>query len=152
MGRYLLLALMLARHAATDPCADGKPVVVGTKTYGTKYSIVSAAPAGSPAVAAPNTAISALVVGTLKNGTLFWNSSSPPVAKPPHPGWFDYNYTMPVKGLIVGFDVGNYMMKQGETRQLCIPAAEGYGNSSRPGIPAQSTLIFTITAEKVTPP
>ena len=30
--------------------------------------------------------------------------------------------------LIVGFDVGSFGMLVGETRKLCIPPVEGYGN------------------------
>ena len=73
--------------------------------------------AGSGAsVSSSGTSVSALVVGTLSTGSVFWNSSSPPVSPPPHPGWFTYNYVMPPSGLIVGFDVGNFGMQLGEVR------------------------------------
>jgi hypothetical protein len=41
-------------------------------------------------------------------------------------------------------------MKTGEVRELCIPADEGYGKAGRPpAIPADSTLVFTLTCEKI---
>jgi hypothetical protein len=120
------------------------------KVYGTKYQVLR--DGAGPAVEASKTSISALVVGSLESGQLFWNSSSPPVGKPPHPGWFTFEFAMPPAGLIVGFDVGVHGMKQGETRELCIPPDEGYGQTAKPGIPPNSTLVFTITAQKVVPP
>jgi len=155
----LALALGATSAAAASPplsCSSlGIPVVVGKDVYRTKYTIVTVAPGPhtpARAVMDAGTTVSALVVGTLQDGTLFWNSSSPPAGTPAHPGWFTFQYTMPVSGLITGFDVGVHGMYEGETRQLCIPPDEGYGPRSRPGIPANSTLIFTITAEKIAAP
>lgn len=143
----LLPALIAA--AAADACAAGTAVTIDGKTYGTKYLVTNPAPAGSPTVKVTGTSISALVVGTLKNGSLFWNSSNPSAGPG---GEFAFKYTMPVVGLIVGFDTGCFGMAQGETRQLCIPADEGYGAMGRPGIPPNSTLVFTLTPKTVTPP
>ena len=47
--------------------------------------------------------------------------------------------------LIFGFDVGSYGMRVGETRKLCIPAAEGYGpNGKPPTVPGDATLLFDL--------
>jgi hypothetical protein len=132
-------------------CAASAPhVTIVGKVYGTKYQVLK--DGAGPAVEQSKTSISALVVGALDNGAVFWNSSSPPVGKPPHTGWFTFQYTLPPDGLIVGFDVGVHGMKQGETRELCIPPEEGYGQAAKPGIPPNSTLVFTITAQKIVPP
>ena len=40
----------------------------------------------------------------------------------------------------------------GEQRMLCIPPAEGYGQSSKPGIPKGSTLVFTLTVDRIVQP
>lgn len=92
----------------------------------------------------------------LKNeGTVFWNSSNPPVSPG---GLFTYTFDAAPRQLIVGFDVGSYGMAVGETRVLCIPPAEGYGNKDRKDgsgnviIPANSTLLFTLTCAKISAP
>jgi FKBP-type peptidyl-prolyl cis-trans isomerase len=43
-------------------------------------------------------------------------------------------------------------MKLHEVRQVCIPPDEGYAQNSKPGIPANSTLIFTLTCDGITAP
>merc|ERR1712194_205539 len=86
--------------------------------------------------------VAAQVLGQLLDGSTFWKSQ----------GDFDYVFNATPRQLIVGFDVGSYDMGVGETRVLCIPPEEGYGQNARSGIPANSTLIFTLTCDKVTPP
>lgn len=52
-------------------------------------------------------------------------------------------------GLIAGWQIGiPYIQKGGEIR-LFIPSKYGYGNSSQPGIPANSVLDFTIKLSDV---
>jgi len=131
--------------SAGSACTTGTPVAIAGKTYGTKYTILKQG--SGVAVATPKTEVSALVVGTLESGKVFWNSSNPLAG--PH-GWFTFTYELPPSGLIVGFDVGVHGMKTGEVRELCIPADEGYGKAGRPpAIPADSTLVFTLTCEKI---
>lgn len=142
-----------ARVLQPQSCASGTPVTVGGVAYKTKYSVLKDGD-GSVAVHANGTQVSAAVVGVLAT-TLepFWNSSNPPVAPgTAHPSWFTYSFVLPPHdgGLIVGFDVGSAGMKVGEVRELCIPPEEGYGSSARPGIPAHSTLAFTLTCGKIT--
>ena len=157
---YLLLSIAIlcgTGSASPQSCTAGTPVTIGGISYKTKVFIVKHGEAGAPSVSSNNTNISASVVGTLEGtGATFWNSSSPPVAPgTSHPSWFPYQFVLPPKAghLIVGFDVGSAGMKEGEVRELCIPPEEGYGNKvSRPGIPRGSTLVFTLTCGKVTPP
>ena len=153
----LLLVAGLSKAAAAAPsappqsCASGTPVTVAGVSYKTKFTVLKDG-AGGAGIRANNTKVSAAVVGTLLNGASFWNSSDPPVAPgTPHPDWFDYSFVLPPKdgGLIVGFDVGSFGMTEGEVRELCIPAEEGYGSRARPGIPADSTLVFTLTCGKI---
>jgi len=135
--------------AAANACTSGKAtaVSVGGKTYATQVLTLVA---GSGAqVTKPKTTVKARVVGALKNGTLFWNSSNPSVG--PN-GDFGYTYDATPRQLIVGFDVGSYLMKKGETRSICIPPQEGYGPEAKPGIPAGSTLLFTLQCDDITQP
>lgn len=52
--------------------------------------------------------------------------------------------TFPLSQLIKGWQEGIPGMKAGGVRRLLIPAAEGYGSQSQPGIPANSDLVFDI--------
>ena len=123
-----------------DPCVTGTAVKIGSSQYKSKVLIIKTAPEAAPAVDKPNTKVSATVVGKLQSdGSTFWKSN----------GDFDYVYGQTPRHLIVGFDVGSYGMKQGESRMICIPPEEGYGPVGRPGIPKNSTLIFTLGCDKV---
>jgi hypothetical protein len=61
--------------SAGSACTTGTPVAIAGKTYGTKYTILKQG--SGVAVATPKTEVSALVVGTLESGKVFWNSSNP---------------------------------------------------------------------------
>jgi len=52
--------------------------------------------------------------------------------------------TSPLTGLIQGWQQGMIGMKPGGIRRLFIPAAMAYGDQTRPGIPANSDLVFEI--------
>jgi FKBP-type peptidyl-prolyl cis-trans isomerase len=53
-------------------------------------------------------------------------------------------FTAPLSNLIEGWQAGIPGMKVGGTRRLIIPAAQAYGATERPGIPADSDLVFDI--------
>merc|ERR1711865_95405 len=138
-----LVAIVTCLPASPDACATGKPVVVNGTSYATKTLIVTPGKQDADMVQIANTKVAAMVVGALeKDGSVFWKSS----------GDFDYVYDASPRQLIVGFDVGSYGMAIGETRQVCIPASEGYGQQSKPGIPANSTLVFTLTCDSLEAP
>ncbi|OHB59983.1 MAG: hypothetical protein A2167_06510 [Planctomycetes bacterium RBG_13_46_10] len=71
--------------------------------------------------------------GTLIDGTEFDSSY-----KRNQPAEF------PVKGVIKGWTEALQLMKEGSKWELYIPANLAYGERGRPGIPANSTLIFEI--------
>lgn len=54
--------------------------------------------------------------------------------------------------VIPGWDQGLLGMKVGGKRRLTIPAALAYGSLSRPGIPANSALVFEVELLGVTKP
>ncbi|MDB5451591.1 MAG: FKBP-type peptidyl-prolyl cis-trans isomerase [Caulobacteraceae bacterium] len=51
--------------------------------------------------------------------------------------------------VIEGWTKGIPMMREGETWSFAIPAALGYGDRAKPGIPAGSALLFDVTLVKV---
>jgi hypothetical protein len=63
---------------------------------------------------------------------------------------FDGNYDtgtpieFPLNGVIPGWTEGIPGMKVGGIRRLEIPAAQAYGEAERPGIPADSDLVFEV--------
>ena len=74
----------------------------------------------------------------LQTGKKFWSTKDP--------GQQPFTYQAGVGGVIKGWDQGCLGMKVGETRELIIPAHEGYGESGFPawGIPPGGTLNFTL--------
>ncbi len=52
--------------------------------------------------------------------------------------------TFPLDGVIRGWTEGLQLMVVGEKRRFWIPAELGYGERSRPGIPANSMLVFDV--------
>ncbi len=59
------------------------------------------------------------------------------------------NATFPLANLILGWRIGLPEIGEGGECTLIIPAEAGYGDISRPGIPANSTLIFEMKLIKV---
>ena len=146
MYRISILLAVVALCSSTiqakiNPCTAGKNIIFDGKTYGTRY--VTEIPGQGPALTGANVKVKANVAGTLTDGSTFWNSSTCAFAPCPP---FAYTFNATVRHLIVGFDVGSYGMKVGETRKLCIPYNEGYGPKGKPPvIPPSATLIFELT-------
>lgn len=89
---------------------------------------------GTGAEASKEATITAHYTGALaKDGTIF--QSSKDTGEP---------FTSPLSGLIPGWQQGIPGMKAGGKRRILIPAAQAYGATERPGIPANSDLVFDI--------
>lgn len=54
-----------------------------------------------------------------------------------------------VSDVILGWQEGIPMMREGETWNFAIPAKLAYGDRPKPGIPAGSALLFEVTLVKV---
>jgi FKBP-type peptidyl-prolyl cis-trans isomerase len=147
-------------NATLEPwaCSSGQAVTVGGVKYKTKVALVQDGYPPTPFVKANNTKVQITVKATLAaTGKPFpFNVTNP------------YTYEVPPKkdgSMIVGFDVGFGSiigkpqcatgicgMTKDSTRMLCIPPEEGYGSISRPGIPADSTLLIEIKCLGITVP
>jgi peptidylprolyl isomerase len=74
-------------------------------------------------------------IGQLEDGTVFDQNTADDEP---------YQFTVGEGGVIQGWDENLVGMRVGEKRKLVIPPEYGYGAQERPGIPANSTLIFEV--------
>lgn len=96
---------------------------------------------GEGAEAAPGDTVSVRYLGRLPDGTVFdatANRNNEPIT-----------FTLGAGQVISGWDKGIAGMKEGGTRRLIIPPAEGYGDRANGPIPANSTLIFDVELVRV---
>lgn len=103
---------------------------VTTTASGLQYSIVSE---GKGAVPTDSDTVKVHYTGTLINGEKF--DSSVDRGQPAE---------FPVKGVIPGWTEALKLMHVGSKAKLFIPPALAYGAQGRPGIPANSALIFDV--------
>jgi hypothetical protein len=82
--------------------------------------------------------------GYLTSGTVFDTSESPANGH-----FFPFEFILGANTVIQGWEDGIVGMEPGETRTLFIPSALGYGSSGQGSIPANATLIFTVTLDDV---
>lgn len=112
---------------------------VKTTASGLQYVIVQE---GTGKVPTTNDTVKAHYKGTLINGQQF--DSSYDRGQPSE---------FPVSGVIRGWTEALTMLKVGSKVKLFIPPELGYGASARPGIPANSVLLFEVELlDIVTPP
>jgi len=106
-----------------------QPNVVTTAS-GLQYIVVQEGKGKSPTA---KDTVKAHYRGTLSNGQQF--DSSYDRGQPAE---------FPVEGVIKGWTEALQLMKVGGKVKLFIPPELGYGNSQRPGIPANSVLLFDV--------
>ncbi|RLS44653.1 MAG: FKBP-type peptidyl-prolyl cis-trans isomerase [Planctomycetota bacterium] len=103
-----------------------------TTLTGIRYRVTQG---GSGAVPASGQRVSTHYTGWLLDGSKF--DSSRDRGTP-------FEFTLGTGAVIAGWDQLIAEMKPGERRTAIIPANLAYGSTARPGIPANSTLVFDI--------
>ena len=111
---------------------NAKEPGVKTTESGLQYKVLAAGDAKAPPIAASDQ-VTVNYRGKLIDGTEFDSSFSR--GQPA---------TFGVSGVIKGWQEALVMMKPGARWQLYVPAELAYGPSPRPGIPANSVLIFEV--------
>jgi FKBP-type peptidyl-prolyl cis-trans isomerase FkpA/FKBP-type peptidyl-prolyl cis-trans isomerase FklB len=111
---------------------------VKTTASGLQYIVIKEGTGKTPT---PNDVVKAHYKGTLINGSTF--DSSYDRGQPAE---------FPVSGVIKGWTEALQMMKVGGKMKIFLPPELGYGASARPGIPANSVLIFEIELLDVSSP
>jgi peptidylprolyl isomerase len=94
-----------------------------------------------PAVTSDNQTLTVQYVGKVyKTGKVFdasWTDGSGQPA------------SLPLSGVIPGWQKGLIGMKVGGRRELIIPPSQGYGSTAQAKIPANSTLVFVIDLHSI---
>jgi FKBP-type peptidyl-prolyl cis-trans isomerase FkpA len=106
-------------------------------------SIVTVKPGKGPG-AQKGDAVSVNYTGTLTDGSKFDSSFD---HKPPAP----FEFVLGTGTVIQGWEQGILGMKVGEKRKLTIPPSLAYGPRARPGIPANSPLVFDVELMAIKP-
>jgi peptidylprolyl isomerase len=127
----IVAALLAYLYVPGLPGSSGKEV---TTASGLKYTDLVVGTGPSPR---RGQTVSVHYTGTLTNGTKF--DSSRDKGQP-----YSFALGRNPPAVIQGWEEGLATMKVGGRRQLVVPPALGYGAMPRPGIPANSTLVFDV--------
>jgi hypothetical protein len=131
MTRHALIALLLLGIAASAVAQD-RPKIGETITTESglvyKFTQLGKGPQ-------PQTGDLMVIhgIGTLADGKEFWNTRTE--GSP-------YEYTLGVDSVIRGFSEGMRHVREGDRIIITMTPELGYGARERPGIPANSTLVF----------
>ena len=112
---------------------------MGTPAPGCNGTVFNILKEGSGTEVKKGATVTVHATGVVKeSGKKFWSTKDP--------GQEPFTYQAGVGQVIKGWDQGLLGMKLGESRQVIIPAAEGYGAAGFPawGIPPGGTLDFTL--------
>lgn len=137
---YVLLQPRREKSVVKLPDIISQPTAVPTPDYSSIKTEDISIGTGDEAIEGKK--VSVLYTGMLTDGTVFDAS-------------VDHNnepltFTIGAGQMIQGFDQGARGMKVGGKRKITIPPQFGYGERSPSAkIPANSTLVFEVTLEKV---
>jgi FKBP-type peptidyl-prolyl cis-trans isomerase len=139
-GKSVIDGILARRKAANAEylATNAKVKGVKTTTSGLQYQILIP---GDSKAASPKLADTVTVQyrGKLLDGSEFDSSYSR-----------NQPATFPVNGVIQGWQEVLPLMKPGSKWKVVVPPELGYGSTPRPGIPAESLLIFEIELNSVT--
>jgi FKBP-type peptidyl-prolyl cis-trans isomerase len=133
-ARSTMLALTAHNKAAAEEflAHNGHEKSVKTTASGLQYKVLVPGDVKAPAIAATDE-VTVNYRGKLLDGTEFDSSYTRGVPA-----------TFPVGGVIKGWQEALVLMKPGAKWELYVPPELAYGASPRPGIPANSLLIFDV--------
>lgn len=136
IAKLTVLALMVGALSAQEIPADSED----TKTLesGLVYSVLT--PGDGKRTPKPHELVRVHYTGWLNDGSVFDSSRSRGT-----PAVF------PLNGVIAGWTEGLGYMSKGARFKLTIPSKLGYGERGRPGIPANSDLIFDVELLEIQP-
>lgn len=123
--------------ACTSPDTSATYTLAGARTLAGNLQVKDDTVGTGKAAAAGDT-VKVTYTGTLPDGTVFDSSSADNKGKA-------VSFVLAAGKVIEGWVEGIPGMRIGGTRQLVIPAALAYGCTATGSIPADSTLIFTVT-------
>lgn len=109
----------------------------------TRFRVLNQAPPSAPVVERGDVVVVHAKGVVKETQKTFWSTKDP--------GQKPFEYTAGVGGVITGWDRGCLGARVGETRELDIPASEGYGAGGFPawGIPPNGALVFEIEVLRV---
>ncbi|KAF3928228.1 hypothetical protein AA313_de0207170 [Arthrobotrys entomopaga] len=113
---------------------DEKPAVQSSKSRTVDGVKIEDHKLGTGPEAKKGQKVSMRYIGKLTNGKIFDSNKK---GKP-------FTFALGKGDVIKGWDIGIAGMKVGGERKLVIPPSLAYGNSSPPGIPKNSTLVFEV--------
>ena len=119
--------------APTPPAATDN----NRRTTDSGLTIVTVSTPADPVKAKPGDLVWVHYTGKLQDGSVFDSSLKRGPDQP-------FPFPLGAGRVIKGWDEGIVGMRVGEKRQLIIPPDLAYGPTARPGIPANSTLIFDV--------
>jgi FKBP-type peptidyl-prolyl cis-trans isomerase FklB len=133
-ARALMLAYSTRNKAAGQEflAHNGQEKGVKTTASGLQYKVLVAGDPKAPVISSADE-VTVNYRGKLVDGTEFDSSYSRGTPA-----------TFGVGGVIKGWQEALVMMKPGAKWEIFVPAELGYGASPRPGIPANSLLIFDV--------
>jgi len=133
-ARSMMVAFGARNKAASDEflARNGHEKGVKTTASGLQYKVLAPGDAKAPPIAATDQ-VTVNYSGKLIDGTEFDSSYTRGVPA-----------TVGVSGVIKGWQEALVLMKPGAKWELYVPPDLGYGANPRPGIPANSLLIFDV--------
>ncbi|HKW00811.1 MAG TPA: FKBP-type peptidyl-prolyl cis-trans isomerase [Vicinamibacterales bacterium] len=130
MHRYLFVAL-LAAGIATPAVAQDR--VIGRSVTTESGLIYKFTQLGNGPQPQTGDLMVIHGIGTLADGKEFWNTRT---------DGSPYEYTLGVDSVIRGFSEGMRFVREGDRIVITMTPELAYGARERPGIPANSTLVF----------
>ncbi len=127
----VMVAAPASEVAALKAYLDANSITATADTRGFYYIITNAGAATKPTVCKT---VTVAYTGKLTSGSTFDSNA---------------NATFPLSNLIIGWQEGIPLIGTGGSITLYLPPSLAYGSQGRPGIPANSILIFTIELKAI---